>query len=91
MKLPDPDFGNNQAVIDASKQKKVELQKGLNQAEQLQKHLLAKWEYLSSDNKAHYNMKISTMKARMQSIRQQASKLLARLDDDANRAKLNIN
>ena len=58
----DASYGNNQAVIQASKQKKVELQKGVAQADQLQKHLLAKWEYLSSDMKAHYQMKVSTLK-----------------------------
>ena len=36
-------------------------------------------------------MKISSFKQRTQQVKQQSQKILARLDDDVNRAKLNIN
>lgn len=61
------------------------------QAEQLLKQMMVKWEYLSADMKANYNMKISSFKQRTQQVKQQSQKILARLDDDVNRAKLNIN
>ena len=61
------------------------------QSDQFLKQLMAKWEYLAPDQKGHYNMKLSTLKERHGKLLSDARKFLVRLEDDTDRAKINLN
>lgn len=71
--------------------KKIELKNGVAQANKLLMEMKKKWEFLPGDSKAQYKFKITKFQERYQKISVSSKRITERLDDEQNRAKLNMN